>query len=105
MKKTKPIVRILLGLSLIMLIAGLYQYFTNVIETIYIITTCIAFIILIGLFLSKLICTNTLLTSLKDSLPYFTVLFLVGIGDLVQVEWMVLLLAAAIFVADFAGDG
>ena len=105
MKKTKPIVRILLGLSLIMLIAGLYQYFTNVIETKYIITTCIAFIILIGLFLSKLICTNTLLTSLKDSLPYFTVLFLVGIGDLVQVEWMVLLLAAAIFVADFAGDG
>ena len=39
MKKTKPIVRILLGLSLIMLIAGLYQYFTNVIETKYIITT------------------------------------------------------------------
>jgi hypothetical protein len=40
---------------------------------------------------------------LKDSLPYFTVLFLPS--DLAQVEWMVLILAAAIFTADFAGDG
>ena len=103
MKKTKPIIRILLGFSLIMLISGIYQYFTNVMETKHIIKTCIGIIIPIVLYLRNMITRKTLLTALKDSLPYFTVLFL--IGDLAQVEWMVLVLAAIIFVADFAGDG
>ncbi|SVC90124.1 uncharacterized protein METZ01_LOCUS342978, partial [marine metagenome] len=40
MKKTKPIIRILLGISLIMLITGLNQYFTDVMATKHIITTC-----------------------------------------------------------------
>ena len=105
MKKTKPLVRILLGISLIMLITGLNQYFTDVMETKHIITTCMAVIILLFLFFSKMISRDTLITSLKDSLPYFTVCFLYGIGGLVQVEWMVLVLAAVIFIADFAGDG
>jgi hypothetical protein len=48
---------------------------------------------------------DTLIPSLKDSLPYFTACFLIGSGGLVQVEWMVLVLAAIIFIADFAGDG
>ena len=103
MKKTKPLIRILLGFSLIMLISGLYQYFTNVMETKHIIKICIGIIIPIILYLRNMISRKTLLTSLKDSLPYITVLFL--ISDLAQVEWMVLVLAAIIFIADFAGDG
>ena len=105
MKKTKPLIRILLGISLIMLITGLNQYFTDVIATKHIITTCIAVIILFFLFLTKMIRRDTLIPSLKDSLPYFTACFLIGSGGLVQVEWMVLVLAAIIFIVDFAGDG
>ena len=105
MKKIKPIIRILLGISLIMLITGLNQYFTDVMETKHIITTCIAVIVLFFLYLKKMIRKDTLIPSLKDSLPYFTVCFLIGTGGLVQIEWMVLLLAFFIFIADFAGDG
>ena len=105
MKKTKPLIRILLGISLIMLITGFNQYFTDVMATKHIITTCIAVIILFFLFLTKMIRRDTLIPSLKDSLPYFTACFLIGSGGLVQVEWMVLVLAAIIFIADFAGDG
>ena len=104
MEKTKPLIRILLGISLIMLITGLNQYFTDVMATKHIITTCIAVIILFFLFLTKMIRRDTLIPSLKDSLPYFTACFLIGSGGLVQVEWMVLVLAAIIFIADFAGD-
>ena len=103
MKKTKPIIRVLLGISLIMLISGLYQYFTNVMETKHIIKTCIGIIILIILYFRNYLQKETLLKSFKDSLPYFTALFL--LGDLAGVEWMVLVLAGAIFIADFAGDG
>ena len=105
MKKTKPLIRILLGISLILLVTGLNQYFTDVMATKHIITTCIAVIILFFLFLTKMIRRDTLIPSLKDSLPYFTACFLIGSGGLVQVEWMVLVLAAIIFIADFAGDG
>ena len=105
MKKTKPLIRILLGISLIMLITGLNQYFTDVMATKHIITTCIAVMILFFLYLKKMIRKDTLIPSLKDSLPYFTACFLIGSGGLVQVEWMVLVLAAIIFIADFAGDG
>ena len=105
MKKTKPLIRILLGISLIMLITGLNQYFTDVMATKHIITTCIAVIVLFFLYLKKMIRKDTLIPSLKDSLPYFTVCFLIGTGGLVQIEWMVLLLAFFIFIADFAGDG
>ena len=105
MEKTKPLIRILLGISLIMLITGLNQYFTDVMATKHIITTCIAVIILFFLFLTKMIRRDTLIPSLKDSLPYFTACFLIGSGGLVHVEWMVLVLAAIIFIADFAGYG
>ena len=105
MKKTKPIIRILLGISLIMLLTGLNQYFTDVMAIKHIITTCIAVIVLFFLYLKKMIRKDTLIPSLKDSLPYFTVCFLIGTGGLVQIEWMVLLLAFFIFIADFAGDG
>ena len=105
MEKTKPLIRILLGISLIMLITGLNQYFTDVMATKHIITTCIAVIVLFFLYLKKMIRKDTLIPSLKDSLPYFTVCFLIGTGGLVQIEWMVLLLAFIIFIADFAGDG
>ena len=105
MKKTKPLIRILLGISLIMLITGLNQYFTDVMATKHIITTFIAVIILFFLFLTKMIRRNTLIPSLKDSLPYFTVCFLIGIGGLMKIEWMVLLLAFVIFISDFVGDG
>jgi len=105
MEKTKPLIRILLGISLIMLITGLNQYFTDVMATKHIITTCIAVIVLFFLYLKKMIRKDTLIPSLKDSLPYFTVCFLIGTGGLVQIEWMVLLLAFFIFIADFAGDG
>ena len=104
MKKTKPIIRILLGISLIMLITGLNQYFTDVMGTKHIITTCISVIILIFLYLTKMIRTDTFISSLKDSLPYFTACFLFGIGGLLQIKWMVLVLAAIIFIVDFAGD-
>ena len=103
MKKTKPIIRILLGFSLIMLISGIYQYFADVMETKHIIKTCIGIIILIILYLRNYLQKETLLKSFKDSLPYFTALFL--LGDLAGVEWMVLVLAAIIVVAEFAGDG
>ena len=98
-----PIIRILLGFSLIMLISGIYQYFTDVMETKHIIKTCIGIIILIILYFRNYLQKETLLKSFKDSLPYFTALFL--LGDLAGVEWMVLVLAAIIVVADFAGDG
>ena len=104
MKKTKPIIRILLGISLIMLIVGLNQYFTEGMGTKHIITTCISVVILIILYLTKMIRRDTLIPSLKDSLPYFTACFLLGIGGLVKIEWMVLVLAFIIFIADFAGD-
>ena len=104
MKKTKPLIRILLGISLIMLITGLNQYFTDVMGTKHIITTCIGVIVLFVLYLKKMIRRETLITSLKDSLPYFTACFLFGIGGLMQIEWMVIVLAAIIFIADFAGD-
>ena len=103
MKKTKPIIRILLGFSLIMLTSGIYQYFTNVMDIKHIIKTCIGIIIPIVLYLRNYLQKETLLKSFRDSLPYFTALFL--LGDLAGVEWMVLVLAAIIVVADFAGDG
>ena len=102
-KKTKPLIRILLGFSLIMLLSGIHQYFTNVMETKHIIKTCIGIIIPIVLYLRNYLQKETLFKSFKDSLPYFTILFL--LGDLAEVEWMVLVLAAIIVVADFAGDG
>ena len=105
MKKTKPIIRIFLGLSLLMLLTGVKEYLGYGITTKLIITTCIGIIILIALYITKLIHRDTLITSLKDSLPYFTACFLFGFGGLVKVEWMTLVLAAIIFVADFAGDG
>ena len=88
---------------LISLTISFYQYFTNGMEVKLAIKIGIGIIILIGLYIKKFINNDTYLTSLKDSLPYFTVLFL--LSDLAQVEWMVLILAAAIFIADFAGDG
>ena len=103
MEKTKPIIRILLGVSLIILISGVYKYFTDVMEIKDTIKICIGVLILFFLYFKKYIIKDTLLKSLKDSLPYFTVLFL--LGELGQVQWMVLLLAATIFLADFAGDG
>ena len=103
MKKTKPIIRILLGISLLLLISGFYQYFTNGMEVKLGIRIGIGILILIGLYIKNIINNDTYLTTLKDSLPYFTVLFL--LSDLAQVEWMVLILVAAIFIADFAGDG
>ena len=103
MKKTKPIIRILFGFSLIMLISGIYQYFTDVMDTKHIIKTCIGIMIPIVLYLRNYLPKETLLKSFKDSLPYFTALFL--LGDLAGVEWMVLVLATIIVVADFAGDG
>ena len=105
MKKTKPIIRIFLGLSLLMLLTGVKEYLGYGITTKLITTTCIGIIILIALYITKLIHRDTLITSLKDSLPYFTACFLFGFGGLVKVEWMTLVLAAIIFVADFAGDG
>ena len=104
MKKTKPIIRIFLGLSLLMLLTGVKEYLGYGITTKLIITTCIGIIILIALYIAKLIRRDTLITSLKDSLPYFTACFLFGFGGLVKVEWMKLVLAAIIFIADFAGD-
>ena len=104
MKKTKPIIRIFLGLSLLMLLTGVKEYLGYGITTKLIITTCIGIIILIALYITKLIQRDTLITSLKDSLPYFTACFLFGFGGLVKVEWMALVLAAIIFIADFAGD-
>ena len=105
MKKTKPLIRISLGISLIMLLAGLNEYLTYGISTKQIVETCIGVIIPILLYFTKMISRDTLIPSLKDSLPYFTVCFLIGTGGLVQIEWMVLLLAFFIFIADFAGDG
>ena len=102
MKKTKPLIRILIGFSLIMLISGMHQYFTNDMETKHIIKTCIGIIIPIVLYLRHYLQKETLLKSFRDSLPYFTALFL--LGDLAGVEWMVLALAAIIVIADFAGD-
>ena len=83
MKKTNPIIRILLGISLILLISGFYHYFTNGMEVKLAIKIGIGIIILIGLYIKKLFNNDTYLTSLKDSLPYFTVLFL--LSDLAQV--------------------
>ena len=66
MEKTKPIIRILLGVSLIMLISGGYKYFTNVVEMKDTIKICIGVLIPIFLYLRKYIIKDTLLKSLKD---------------------------------------
>ena len=104
MKKTKPIIRIGLGISLILLITGINRYFTDVMESKDITAICMGVIIIMALYLTKMIRRDTLISSLKDSLPYFTACFLVGIGGLIKIDWMVLALAAIIFLADFAGD-
>ena len=88
---------------LISLTISFYQYFTNGMEVKLAMRIGFGIIMLIGLYLKKFINNDTYLTSLKDSLPYFTVLFL--LSDLAQVEWMILILATAIFITDFAGDG
>ena len=104
MKKTKPIIRVLLGISLIMFLAGLNEYLTYGISTKQIIETCLGVIIPILLYGTKMIRRDTLIPSLIDSLPYFTACFLFGVGHLVKVEWMAMGLAAIIFIEDFSGD-
>ena len=104
MKKTKPIIRIGLGISLILLITGINRYFTDVMESKDITAIFMGVIIIMALYLTKMIRRDTLIPSLKDSLPYFTACFLFGIGGLIKIDWMVLALAAIIFIADFVGD-
>jgi len=92
MKKTKPIIRILLGISLIMLITVLNQYFTDVMGTKHIITTCVGVLILFVLYLTKMVRRDSFITSLKDSLPYFTALFLFGIGGNITLAKIIFIL-------------
>ena len=102
MKKTKPWIRILLGLSMGFLIGALISYIEGnlVIETKLYLRLSIAVVILIVLYIKEFKRKNNFLTSLKDSYPYFLVLYLVSLGT-----WVPMLFGALLLLWDFGGDG
>ena len=103
MKKTNGMIRVFLGLSIMFLVSGFYHFYIDGLEVKVGLRIAVGIFILTVLYIKEFKNNNIFLRSLKDSLPYFTVLFL--IGDLAQIKWFALILASIIFIADFSGDG
>ena len=102
MKKTNPLVRILLGVSLMMLVASCLRYIEGnlVIDFKFYLRTVLPFIILIGLYIKEFKPKNNFLTALKDSYPYFISLYLFSFYT-----WVPMLLGVLLMLWDFGGDG
>ena len=103
MKKTNPWVRILLGLSIFFLVKGIFlKYIEGDIgmELKLYWRLGIAVVILVALYIKEFKPKNNFLTALKDSYPYFIVLYLVSLGT-----WVPMLFGGLLLLWDFAGDG
>ena len=102
MKKTNPWVRILLGLSMSFLIGACLNYIQGnlVAELKLYLRLSIAVVILAALYIKEFKPKNNFLTALKDSYPYFLVLYLISLGT-----WVPMLFGGLLMLWDFAGDG
>ena len=102
MKKTNPVVRILLGLSIGFLIGACISYIEGnlVVELKLYLRLGIATVILVALYIKEFKPKNNFLTALKDSYPYFIALYLVSLGT-----WVPMLFGGLLMLWDFAGDG
>ena len=99
MKKTKPLIRILLGFSTFMLFITCLKFIDGNMDKFYL-RLGIALIILLGLYLKEFKIKNNFLTSLKDSVPFFIVMFLFSFGT-----WISISLSLLLYIWDFGGDG
>ena len=102
MKKTNPLVRVLLGVSAMMLVGSCLKYIEGnlVMELKFYLRTGIAVVILVGLYIKEFKPKNNFLTASKDSFPYFIALYLIGLGT-----WVPMLFGFLLMFWDFAGDG
>ena len=102
MKKTNPLVRVLLGVSAIMLVGSCLKYIEGnlVMELKLYLRTGIAIVILVGLYIKEFKPKNNFLTALKDSFPYFIALYLVSLST-----WVPMFFGFLLMLWDFAGDG
>jgi len=102
MKKTIPWVRILLGLSMSFLIGACLNYIQGnlVVELKLYLRLGIAVVILAVLYIKEFKPKNNFLIALKDSYPYFLVLYLVSLGT-----WVPMFFGGLLLLWDFAGDG
>ena len=101
MKKTEPIIRIGLGLSLSLLFGNCFRYLDGNMDKFYI-RLGIAILILVVLYIKKFRVNTNFLTALKDSFPYFLALYLVGLDTSYNIS---MVLAFLLMIWDFAGDG
>ena len=101
MKKTEPIIRIGLGLSLSLLFGNCLRYLDGNMDKFYI-RLGIAILILVVLYIKKFRVNTNFLTALKDSFPYFLALYLVGLDTSYNIS---MVLAFLLMIWDFAGDG
>ena len=102
MKKTSGWVRIFLGLSMFFLVGECLKYIEGnfVIEPKLYLRLGIAVVILTALYIKEFKHKNNFLTALKDSYPYFLVLYLISLGT-----WVPMLFGGLLMLWDFAGDG
>ena len=102
MKKTNPLVRVLLGVSAMMLVGSCLKYIEGdlVMELKFYLRTGIAIVMLVGLYIKEFKPKNNFLTALKDSFPYFIALYLISLGT-----WVPMLFGALLMLWDFGGDG
>ena len=101
MKKTNPWIRILLGFSASLLVGACLKYLEGnlLMELKLYLRTGIAIVILVGLYIKEFKPKNNFLTALKDSYPYFIVLYLVSLGT-----WVPMLFGFLLLLWDFSGD-
>ena len=102
MKKTNPLVRILLGLCISFLVGDCIKYIEGslVMELKLYLRLGIVVVFLAGLYIKEFKPKNNFLTALKDSYPYFLALYLVSLGT-----WVPMLFGALLMFWDFYGDG
>ena len=102
MKKTNPLVRILLGLSIGFLVGDCLKYIEGglVMELKLYLRLGIAVVFLAGLYIKEFKPKNNFLTALKDSYPYFISLYLFSFYT-----WVPMLLGVLLMLWDFGGDG
>ena len=95
-------VRIFLGISISFLIGACLNYIqgTLVVELKLYLRLSIAVVILAVLYIKEFKPKNNFLTALKDSYPYFLVLYLISLGT-----WVPMLFGGLLMLWDFAGDG
>ena len=95
-------VRIFLGISISFLIGACLNYIlgTLVVELKLYLRLGIAVIILVALYIKEFKPKNNFFIALKDSYPYFLVLYLISLGT-----WVPMLFGGLLMLWDFAGDG